>query len=43
MRFGLWPDALREFEALIGHFDLNMLDADNFYLCFGLSTCYVYE
>ena len=27
----------------IGHFDLNTLDADNFYLCFGLSTAYVYE
>ncbi len=43
MRMGRWPAALREFEALIGHFDLNALDADNFYLCFGLSTCYVYQ
>lgn len=43
MRMGQWPAALREFEALIGHFDLNTLDADNFYLCFGLSTAYVYE
>jgi diguanylate cyclase (GGDEF)-like protein len=43
MRMGQWPVALREFEALIGHFDLNTLDADNFYLCFGLSTAYVYE
>ena len=43
MRMGRWPAALREFEALIGHFDLNTLDADNFYLCFGLSTAYVYE
>ncbi len=43
MRMGQWPDALREFEALIGHFDLSALDADNFYVCFGLSTCYVYE
>jgi diguanylate cyclase (GGDEF)-like protein len=42
MRLGHWPAALREFEALIGHFDLSTLDADNFYLCFGLSTCYVY-
>ena len=43
MRMGQWPAALQEFEALIGHFDLNTLDADNFYLCFGLSTAYVYE
>lgn len=43
MRLGDWPAALREFEALIGHFDLNTLDADNFYLCFGLATSYVYE
>ncbi len=43
MRMGQWPVALHEFEALIGHFDLNTLDADNFYLCFGLSTAYVYE
>ena len=43
MRMGHWPVALREFEALIGHFDLNTLHADNFYLCFGLSTAYVYE
>ena len=43
MRMGQWSAALREFEALIGHFDLNTLDADNFYLCFGLSTAYVYE
>ncbi|MEO8101851.1 MAG: diguanylate cyclase [Betaproteobacteria bacterium] len=43
MREGRWPQALREFEALIGRFDLNTLDADNFYLCFGLSTCYVYQ
>ncbi len=43
MRMGHWPTALREFEALIGRFDLNTLDADNFYLCFGLATAYVYE
>ena len=43
MRMGQWPAALREFEALIGHFDLNTLAADNFYLCFGLSTAYVYQ
>ena len=43
MRMGQWPAALREFEALIGHFDLSTLNADNFYLCFGLSTAYVYE
>ncbi len=43
MREHRWPQALKEFEALIGRFDLNMLDADNFYLCFGLSTCYVYQ
>lgn len=43
MRMGQWPAARREFEALIGRFDLNTLDPDNFYLCFGLSTAYVYE
>ncbi len=43
MRMGQWPAALREFEALIGQFDLRTLDADNFYLCFGLSTAYVYQ
>jgi diguanylate cyclase (GGDEF)-like protein len=42
MRLMDWPAALREFEALIGAFDLNALDADNFYLCFGLATAYVY-
>lgn len=42
MRLGQWPAALREFEALIGHFDLNTIDSDNFYLCFGLATSYVY-
>ncbi len=42
MRFADWPQALREFEALIGEFDLNQLDADNFYLFFGLATSYVY-
>ena len=43
MRMGQWPVALVEFEALIGRFDLNTLDGDNFYLCFGLSTAYVYQ
>ena len=43
MRMGKWPTALREFEAMIGRFDLNTLDADNFYLCFGLATAYVYD
>ncbi|MEP7157400.1 MAG: diguanylate cyclase, partial [Betaproteobacteria bacterium] len=43
MRQGNWPLALTAFETLIGHFDLNSLDADNFYLCFGLSTSYVYQ
>jgi two-component system, cell cycle response regulator len=43
MRQGDWPLALNGFEALIGHFDLNTLDPDNFYLCFGLSTAYVYQ
>lgn len=43
MRQGNWPLALSGFEALIGHFDLNTLDPDNFYLCFGLSTAYVYQ
>ncbi len=43
MRQGNWPLALREFEALIGQFNLNQLDADNFYILFGLSTAYVYE
>jgi two-component system, cell cycle response regulator len=42
MRMGRWPEAVREFEGLIGRFDLNGLDADNFYLCFGLATSYVY-
>lgn len=42
MRFADWPLALEEFEALIGEFDLNQLDADNFYLFFGLATAYVY-
>ncbi|MBL8521009.1 MAG: diguanylate cyclase [Betaproteobacteria bacterium] len=42
MRLADWPLALAEFEALIGEFDLNQLDADNFYLCFGLATSYVY-
>lgn len=43
MRQGNWAMALSAYEALIGHFDLNTLDADNFYLCFGLSTAYVYQ
>lgn len=43
MRQGNWPLARREFEALVGQFDLNLLDADNFYILFGLSTAYVYE
>ncbi|MBL8514103.1 MAG: diguanylate cyclase [Betaproteobacteria bacterium] len=42
MRMADWPLALSEFEALIGEFDLNQLDADNFYLFFGLATAYVY-
>jgi diguanylate cyclase (GGDEF)-like protein len=42
MRLADWPLALTEFEALIGEFDLNQLDADNFYLFFGLATSYVY-
>ena len=42
MRLADWPRALTEFEALIGEFDLNQLDADNFYLFFGLATSYVY-
>ena len=43
MREGKWPQALREFETLIGQFDLNTLNVDNFYLFFGLSTSYVYQ
>ncbi len=43
MRQGNWALALSAYEALIGHFDLNTLDSDNFYLCFGLSTAYVYQ
>jgi diguanylate cyclase (GGDEF)-like protein len=42
MRLMDWPVALHEFEALIGEFDLNALDADNFYVFFGLATAYVY-
>jgi two-component system, cell cycle response regulator len=43
MRQGNWPVARREFELLIGKFDLNQLDVDNFYIYFGLATAYVYE
>jgi len=39
---GQWQDALTQYEALIGTFDLNTLDADNFYPLLGLSTSYVY-
>ncbi len=39
---GEWPEALASFEALIGRFDVNQLDADNFYPLFGLATSYVY-
>lgn len=39
---GEWPEALASFEALIGLFDVNQLDADNFYPLFGLATSYVY-
>jgi two-component system, cell cycle response regulator len=42
MRLSQWPQALHEFEGLIGEFDLHALDIDNFYLCLGLSTAYVY-
>ncbi len=39
---GQWQDALTQYEALIGTFDLNTLDPDNFYPLLGLSTSYVY-
>lgn len=39
---GEWPEALACFEASIGRFDVNQMDADNFYPLFGLSTSYVY-
>lgn len=39
---GEWPEALAHFEALVGRFDVNQLDADNFYPLFGLATSYVY-
>ena len=42
MKQGKWPDALHEYEALVGHFDLSMMDADNFYALLGLSTSHVY-
>ncbi|HEX4858927.1 MAG TPA: diguanylate cyclase [Usitatibacteraceae bacterium] len=43
MRMADWRRALVELEALIGVFDLNTLDPDNFYLYFGLSTASVYQ
>lgn len=39
---GMWSDALHEYEALVGHFDLGVMDADNFYALLGLSTSHVY-
>ncbi len=42
MKQGQWPEALSAFEALIGRFDLNQLDPDNFYPLLGLSTSYIY-
>jgi diguanylate cyclase (GGDEF)-like protein len=42
MKQGKWPEALAAFEALIGRFDLNQLDLDNFYPLLGLSTSYIY-
>jgi len=42
MKRGQWPDALHEYEALVGHFDLGMMDADNFYALLGLSTSHIY-
>ncbi|MBL8517218.1 MAG: diguanylate cyclase [Betaproteobacteria bacterium] len=39
---GEWAEALVFFEALVGRFDVNQLDADNFYPLFGLATSYVY-
>lgn len=41
-KLGEWTDALVLFEALVGRFDVNQLDADNFYPLFGLATSYVY-
>jgi len=41
-KHGDWPEALAAFEALIGRFDVNQLDHDNFYPLLGLATSYVY-
>lgn len=41
-KLGEWSDALVFFESLVGRFDVNQLDADNFYPLFGLATSYVY-
>jgi diguanylate cyclase (GGDEF)-like protein len=41
-KLGEWTDALVFFESLVGRFDVNQLDADNFYPLFGLATSYVY-
>lgn len=41
-KLGQWQDALVYFEALVGRFDVNQFDADNFYPLLGLATSYVY-
>lgn len=41
-KLGLWQESLVYFEALIGRFDVNQFDADNFYPLLGLATSYVY-
>lgn len=43
MRMGHWEEALAQYEALIGRFDLSTLHTDNFYLLYGLATAYVYN
>ncbi len=39
---GNWKEALAHYEELVGSFDLDALDEDNFYVFIGLSTCHVY-
>ena len=39
---GNWVEALARYEELIGSFDLDALDEDNFYPFIGLSTSHVY-
>jgi len=39
---GNWVEALARYEELLGSFDLDALDEDNFYAFIGLSTSHVY-